>query len=332
MSQHEHDDKTTPAEKCETADSMLKRITQQINEFDVKKLGELKKELETFTKAQDDLVKDYEKQYPTLRSKWCDQQARIQTLYAQIKCAFPGQDWKKIVEECICPPRHDLICLEKKIARRKKCCYGKLQKELDAATTHFTETKARLDTLKANAAEIDKKLKADETLYGEIQTLLGQPDKAVALYKFWFVLLPAHRSLIPGDVAEDCKTFGDAEDPDTLCKNGPCPPDDGPCVPREGETEGEPASHPRRRAVPWLIAPKKYRDELDCAWKDYLDAKDELGKADSAFKNAPDDIPSLVAKLDADKKSLEETIRKCLETKKPDDTCCKPPADPKCED
>jgi hypothetical protein len=92
-----NDTQTTDTTGCPSAKDLLDHVIKQIADFDAMKLPELKTDLTAFVKNEDDLEKEYSKQYPGLREKWCAQQRSIETLYAAIKCAFPGADWKQII-------------------------------------------------------------------------------------------------------------------------------------------------------------------------------------------------------------------------------------------
>jgi hypothetical protein len=129
---------------------------------------------------------------------------------------------------------------------------------------------------------------------------------------------------MPGDVREECKTLGDAETPEVLCRAvyaEPCDVETGPCKPAAAEPEWP---DPKRRPVPWLIHPDNYRTELDCAWDDVRKAKADYGAADMAYKAKPDDYTAATAELDALRKKLEEDIRTCLKNVTADDHCCTP--------
>ncbi len=304
--------------ECTSAKDLLNSVTNELNQFEAKKLAELKKDLEAFVQKQKDLGADYEKQYPTIRQTWCDQQLEIETLLASLKCAIP--DWKEIAEECICKPKHVVRCKDQAIAKRKRCCQGARERIRDKAQARFDDAKKRLDALLANAQSIKAKLDENAKWIKEITGLLTGPEKAVAVYLFWFKLLPSHVSLTPAD----CKTVGGDEKPEDLCKtewDKKCEAEPEPCAP--GGEEPPEAARPTRRPAPWLVAPDKYDDELDCAWIDRRDAKDAFAKAESDYKNKPDDLKSLEEDLAKYNKSLEDEIKTCLKGKKPNDPCCK---------
>jgi hypothetical protein len=319
--------------KCKTPKELLTEINEELLKFEAKKLGELKAELEAFVKKQDGIVSEYEKKYPALRARWCEQQQRVESLYAQIKAAFPGQDWKQIVRECICTPKHDLECEQKRIDARARCCSGSRERRRDRAKKAFDAAKTHLDTVANNAAKVEAELNEDEKLISkDIREALAGPERAVAMYLFWFKLLPVHRRLRPADMTDACAKF-DAEDP--LCPDEDCKDEPGGCKP-SGAEEADPVADAHcpgdedTAVVPALLLPKAYAEELERAWRNYRNAKDLYATAESAYKAAPDDLASLRKKLEDDTKTLEDRIKECLKGKKPEDKCCTETHDPDC--
>lgn len=313
---------------CKTPKQLLEAVNEELLQFEAKKLGELKAELDAFVKAQDGIVSEYAKKFPVLRARWCEQQTRVVSLYEQMKAAFPGQDWKAIVRECICDAKHDLDCLEKRIDARARCCSGVLERRRDRARKRFDWSKAHLDTVSKNAQRVEAELNDNEKLISkDIREALAGPERAVALYLFWFRLLPVHRRLRPADMPDDCPKF---EGDDPLCPTQPCDDEPGGCQP-SGPEEEDPRS-PNHCAgdedtatVPALLLPKVYAEELDRAWRNYRNYKDLYAAAESAYKAAPDDLASLRKTLEERGKTLEERITKCLKGKKPEDQCCSEP-------
>ena len=101
----------------------------------------------------------------------------------------------------------------------------------------------------------------------------------------------------------------------------PCPADPHACTPPAGQSTKSPA--PLRG--PWLMRPEDYQYALDCAWETYRQAKNDLAVAEAAFKNAPDDLASLVRQHASREESLEADIIACLKEWKPKDPCCPQP-------
>jgi len=328
MAQDQQDTSRTgaaAAAQCVSVEDLLKQVTSELNEFEAKKLGELKTDLDGFVKKKTGLVDDYRKKYPQLRDKWCTQHQLIENLYRALQCAFPDPDWKKIVDECICTNLKSRSCKWQTIAHRRRCCRGKLESALAEAQVKFDWAKKHLDALQANAQKVDAEITDDDALIKKISGYVPGRDQAVALYLFWFRLLPSHVRLMPDDLSADCEKFT-AENATTLCKKtaeGDCPADDNPCAP---PADYKPPERKEDR-VPWLLPPDAYSQALDCAWQDYRDAKNDLAQKDAAFKAKPDDIATLEKELkDLDGGGLEAKITDCLRAHKPDDKCCKPEA------
>jgi len=323
---------TSPDEPaaCQSASDMLKQVSEEIAQFEAKKLPELKAELDAFVKKQEELVKAYKESYPAFREKWCLQQQQVQQLYSALKCSFPppSKDWKKIVEECICKRLHELNCLAKRIEKRKRCCSGPLERARDEARSGLDAAKADLDVLKSLGGRIQALLDDDAALIKEINTLMSGSDHAVVLWLFWFRLLPNHTKLAPADLQEDCKKLGDGETPEKLCGTvygQPCKEEPGGCTPPEDEDADYP--HDGQRPLPWLMPPRDYGTALDCAWQTYRESKDAWAQAAMEYAASPDDIEALKKKLEEDKKAVEGRIKECLKNAKPGDDCCEEPDD-----
>lgn len=305
--------------KCESIDDLLKKVTDQLNEFEALKLPALKAELDAFKKKLDSTIKDYKDKYPALRDKWCSQQQVIETLGASLKCAIP--EWEKWIEECICKELQELRWKEERIRDRKRCCYGPRQRASEEANAHYTAAKARLDALTANAAGIAALQADNDKLIKDITGFLSG-DKVLALYAYFFKLLPNHKQLTPKEISSECQSYGEDDQPHKLCPcDKPRDPETGACTPPKEEPPKK--QHPRR--VPWLIAPDGYKDALECAWGDYHKAKDSAAKLEAAFKAAPDDLAGLEKELAEAKKTSDQRINDCLKKHMPADKCCKQP-------
>jgi hypothetical protein len=308
---------------CRSAKDVLKSVTDQINEFESKKLGELKAALDTFVKNQEQLVESYRAKYPALRKTWCDRQQDVERLYAHIKCEFPldQEKWKTLIQECICKKKRAVYCLKQRVAKRKRCCNGDLQRKRDAAQDAFNLAKAELEVLQNLAQKIADALAGNLNTIGEIEKL-PSAERAAALYLFWFKLLPSHQALTPThDIADSCRNLGSDYKPDTLCKTAyekPCDDEPGACESPKGETWETP--EPKG---PVLMHPDDYLEALDCAWDAYDAAKTALAKAQAEYQANPDDLAALETRLTDETKTLEAEIKKCLKAYKPKDNCCK---------
>jgi hypothetical protein len=310
--------------QCQTAKDLLDKVTGELAEFEARKLNQLKAELDAFVKKQDGLVDDYKAKFPGLRKLWCDRQMDVERLCTHIKCEFPLKEdkWKQHVEKCICTPLHDLCCEEQSLAQRKRCCYGPLQRKKEEAQAAFDAAKARLDWLTALVAKLTASLTQNKDWVSNIEQLPAT-ERAVALYLFWFKLVPSHKHLTPYDAPDECKKVCAEWDPNTLCgdiyKQG-CKAEDGACVPA-GEKPVEMCKQIADPGGAWLMDPDKYRNALDCAWQDYNNAKAALAKAEADFKQNPDDLDSLIKQLATDTAALDDSIKKCLKDVKPNDCC-----------
>ena len=343
---------------CDSAKVLLKQVNDQLASFKALKLDELQTELDQFCKKQETVVNEYRTRYPALRKTWCDRQTDVERLCAHIKCEFPldKEPWKTLIADKICGPLHDICCLEKRIAKRKRCCSGPLQRARDEALAVSDAAKKRLDWLTNLSARLDGLLTDEMKLVGDIEKL-PPADRTAALYLFWFKLLPAHKRMAPDDVSDACKKLCAEGDPQTLCSEvfgKDCEDLDDGCAPKAAGQAGQvaqtgqaaqaaqaaPAAAPGATAGktppategckpveprgPWLMSPDSYETELDCAWAAYHEAKMKLADAESKLKADPDDLDSLIKQLTASKdpKTLDDAITKELKKVKPQDNCC----------
>ena len=171
-------------------------------------------------------------------------------------------------------------------------------------------------------AKLDAALTSHGNWIKEIKNLPG-PERATVLYLFWIRLLPAHRALMPPDLADDCPIPGDDETPEKICDadyQKPCGTDPWACSPPAAT--GTAAPYDTGRRLPWLMLPEAYEGALDCAWDDYRKAKNELAIAEAAFKAKADDLGTKVKEYGVAKDGLEAEILKCLKEWKPVDPCC----------
>jgi hypothetical protein len=306
---------------------LLDEVTLELNQYEAKKLTELKAELEAIVKKKTALVDEYEKKYPLLRERWCKQHQDVEALSDSLRCAFPNQDWKQLISDCICVKQRDAWCLEQTIRRRHYCCQGKLERARDDAQTAFEAAQLRMNVLTANTQKIEAGLADGDKFIKEIQGLVPGPDKAIALFLFWFKLLPLHVGLMPEDVSPECKKFGETETPWLLCKSvlEPDCEDDNACD-AKGYVPPDRGAAPSPRPAPWLMPWKNYAGAFDRAWQDYRQAKNALAEATSRFKSNPDDLESLRTRLADLDKTFDQRVKDCLKQAKPDDKCCPPAA------
>ena len=284
----------TPA-RANAAGDLLKTVIDEINTFEAKKLGELKTELEAFVKKQDDVEKGYEKAVSRRsRDKWCAQQQTIETLYAAIKCAFPRPGLEeRSSRRCICAKRREVRCREQDSMQRRRCCWGTRER---AASGPGPARRGQ------GAARHAGRQRAEGRRRAQGQRQADRPDprcpaaagrRRVALYLFWFKLLPAHRQLMPGDVGDDCKKFGDDESPEKLCESTykkPCDRRTRAAVHAAGsdsdDADGDMPASTRGTRCRGSIDPTRYRQELDCAWDDCVTRRRTFAEAEADFKAA----------------------------------------------
>jgi hypothetical protein len=318
-------DKTKPPPS--EAEKQLAKLTKELLDFDARKLPEVTKELDAFVKKQSAAYDDYAKEYTNLRNAWRMMQGLMEQSLAQIDQLFPEAEWKAIIAECVCVPRRDLECLAEVIDTRRRCAQGKKERAWLDAKLAEQDAKALQEALAANVANLKAVLKKNEGTHKDITATLNGKDKALALYPFFFELVPSHVAIAP----DDCATFKDLL-PSVLCDDAaadPCPDDDLPCPPPSGSTTGEKSSYTvpagRPRSAPWLIHPDRYIAELDSAWKYYHSAKDALTQAERAYQADPDDLVAREKQLGEARKKAEQTRAKCLTAHTPADPCTESP-------
>jgi len=315
-----------PPAACPPIEDVLREIDEELAAFEAKKLPDVKAEFTTYVGQKKTAVDDYKQKYPELRDKWCAQQQLIERLYSALKCAFPGQDWKKLVADCVCSQRAEEARLAEQLRKRKKCCRGVRERARDEQAERVAAAKARLETLMGLAAAVDAQLTTNAALIDTIRGLLGSPTQATTLFLFFFKLLPAHIALRPDDISDECKSFGSEYTPEKLCEGVKCkdpPADDSPCV--EKQPDPPPTPGPTRRPVPAILPKNSLGGEIDCAAQDYRQANTDSAAADAAYKKAPDDVASLAKQLDDFRAALDDKITQCLAASKPEDKCCTTP-------
>jgi hypothetical protein len=311
---------------CADVETLLDQVTKQLTAFEAMKLGDLKKELEQVRDKKKTATDEYVKEHKALREKWCAQQQLIERLLAALKCAFPGEKWKEILAACLCCRLADEKNLEQKVKKRLKCCRGPKERAWEEKKEAMEAAKKRLEVLIAISAKIKAQLGENDKLIDEVKLLVGGAGQAEALYVLIVKLLRTHVALRPDDVSEECKKFGEDDTVEKICEGVECEnryPDDSPCVEKSADSTETKA----RRAVPWIIAPDKLGEEINCAAEAYRNAKNEAAAAEAAYREKPDDTESLKKELTALRAKLEEDIRKCLRDRKTEDKCCtQPPA------
>lgn len=287
---------------------LLAGVMKQLNFAEAGKFAEFKGEIEGFIKKRDATVKDYEKQYPTLREKWCTQHKVIQQQFEALQKAFP--DWLPWLQECACKLSHDLYLGQKNLAKRLDDAKGPLELARDQAKAALDQARLRREVLLANTQNLVARLAAHDKWISEIGLTPG-PDQQQVVYTFWFKLLPEHIQLTPKDVSDDCNKFAEGKLPADICKS----------IWADAGPAGSGPGHP----VPWLLPPEEYSGQLDEAWKLFAEAKAAYSEKEALFKTSPDDTATVGKQLDDDQKTLDDDIADCLKKHEPVDKCCKTP-------
>jgi hypothetical protein len=322
MTQLQSPGQAPPPPVNKTVQQHLDEVTNELNRIEAQKLAELKTELEAFVKKQLDVVADYEKQFPVLRAKWCSQNLVVQNLHASLHDVLSIADWQK----CVCDVRTAITKGERRIAKRQRCCKGKLERERDDAKSAFEWDKDQLEILKALTQKVGAKLSDADKLIKEIQTAITA-DKWLAAYLFFFKLWPAHRDVQPDDLDQACKDFfktAATHQCDTSKIDGT---EDGGCkTPAEaaGKAEDYAARETElaaRKKLPRLLVPKSYKAELDKAFDSYLVSKKAFADKESDYKAAPDDLASLIKLLDKARADQDVSIKACFKTHNTEECC-----------
>jgi len=320
-------------EHCQTAKELLAKVNAELAWYNSKDLSGLQKDLLGFVGSQPGWVSDYRSQFPALRKTWCARQVYVERLCAHVRCEFPLKDekWRKVIENCICKPKHHLCCLEHRIGRRAYCCKGQNERARDEAQVALNKATAHLTWMKTLPATLVKQLGDNLDLVNQINAV-APAERATVLYLF-FKLHESHLQIAPFDAAAECKDVCAEYCYDKLCAEvlqKPCPEEDCGCTPK-GEWPRHDCSHGEKKDGPWLMSPDSYKHALDCAYERYHKAKDALAQATATFTNNPDDLNALTTELtdllSTDPKnvnSLENKILACLkEEKPPSDDCCR---------
>jgi hypothetical protein len=312
------DTTTTPAPtSCKSAADQLKDVKDAINEFETRKLGELKTALEKFVADQDKKVADYKSKYTDLKDRWIQQQREITTLAVSIANCFPDPQVKRI-KDCICEPELKISDLAKKIDARKKECRP-CETQRDKAQVAYDKANGWLDSLVNLATKLEEALdvnggKQPENgkggLIKAIREKLTQPDRSLALY-MWIKLLDLHRRIQPDDLTDDYKKPPAFKD---YC---------GAPSSTASETDAYSACGAVSAApLPRLLDPLKYSGLLDCAFQCFNDTKLALARAESEVKRKNDELDGWIKERGERIKSKDTDITNCLKALKPGEPCC----------
>ena len=289
----------------EKFDELLEKVKKEIIDFEAKQLGKLKTELEAFEKKKKAVTDGYALKYPKLLEKWRLQNGQIELLHRSLTCLFKDGSWKHHITKCICPRLMAIADQEASLAKRRRCFLGEREQKRDSWKAIAEADKIYLDKLIANQAMVESAQSANDKLIAEIKLLLQGDDSAVAIYVFWFMLLPVHVQMAPMALLSFLD-FAKGETPGDLCP----PKKPEPETQSNGTTAPGPA--PVLHPVPWLVDPDSYADDIDCAWTVYRAHKKEQGDAEAAYNKDPDDLVSMTKALDELRKAYDGQVRDCL--------------------
>lgn len=339
---HQTNAQTSSGEPPKDLEQLLREINTQITDYESKKLQQIKRELEAFVSTKKAVFEDYKTKHPMLKDKWYKQNSDVTAIAQHLACIFKKETRDQHIENCICSKRKEIDKASTEIETRKARGKGKNETRRDEAKAIYDAAKADLEALKANAQRLEIELTTNQKTIAEIQALLQGPDRAVAIWLFWFTLLPSHRQLMPNpkSLPKDCTVAGEGESPADLCnpkaeekpaggdipaEPGQSAPDPGKASPAQVAQAAQPASTSTPgRTAPWLIDPGAYEKALDAAWTRYKEAQEALGKAEAAYAAAPDDLAASARKLEDLRKALDGAVRDCLKKLTPTDPCCPP--------
>jgi hypothetical protein len=321
------------AGSCPTIESQLNDISQKIIEFDAQKLPELKAELEAVKKKKDDAIKDYAAKFEGLKKVWCEQNDHILSIRRDLIGAFP--EWRKHIEECVCPKLAERRKQEQRIACRSEV-KGRFEKAREEARVALEVAKAAATGWENAVKVITDQLTANGKLIEELCKLTCSPDRVVAIPKLWCKLLSAHARIRPitdcfdVPVSEMCEQLcppGECDEAGRNCdKYEPAPPASGDCAPKppagEDDKQQTPPAEPSwPRSEPWLCRPEEYAGKIDCAYDGYLKTKQAFGIAVRCYQTYPDDLAQVRKDLDALAKGFDTAVEECLKQTKGKGCC-----------
>ena len=296
----ESNDMIDKKKPIQTLEDLLSDVTEEIAKFDAQKLAVLKKDIETFLARKKATVEEYSVKYAELSNRWSLQNDNVKDLWSSIDRYYPDDGWKDIAKPCIGKKISEISAVQAEIDKRTGLAKGRHELERDAKKTAADLGRAYLDGLIANTKGVDGRLTENAKLIEDVRTTLNGKDRAVAIYDFFYQLLPSHVQLTP-ELAD--KACTDPLDTMEMLTAGAA-----------WETVGKVrlAAAASVRAVPWLIDPAHFALALDSAWNALRDAQNALGHAEGMLAKDPDDLVSLTKKLVDLRKSLDGDIRACL--------------------
>lgn len=262
-------------------------------------LSDLKAALDAASSGKDAVVKDYRTKYKGFRERWWCEHQLVAKLHQALTCTYEKDAWREIAQKCVCRLQRNIWERTEEINAKNDCSRGELERDAARAQAERDRAKSHKDAWTAAAATIDAQITANDALAKAIQTLIGNGDPQ-AIYQFWFLLLPAHRALMPDDAPASARELGHGESPEDICGF---------------------SSH-GHRTPPWLIEPDRFGHVLDEAWEAYCNAQIHYARVQAAYQERKDDLATLTAKRDALKAALAANITACLKEHAPHGACC----------
>jgi hypothetical protein len=301
-----------PIESAETA---LGKLRDEISKFESNKTTQRKAELEAFVQKQKAAVSAYTSEvYEAKRKAWRTVNERVVFAYNALKGL---ENWKSLVTHCVCPLRTKLKTAEEAYEGLLDNAKGIHERTREKCKADLEAAKATLDALLGNSAKVDAAILRSRNTAEDIITNLKHPESAAAIYSMWFELLPEHRQLAAAADAPTCLSFiGEKETPDELCEKPKAESDET----ARPATE-EPSPLPPLLAIPTIIDPAKYSDQLDLAWAHYARARDASEAAESQLAEFVAGLAKASKDLDTDRKSLATRAKDCLKEHAPEPVC-----------
>lgn len=291
---------SSPHRQGKTVEQLRHELTVALDRMTALDLADLKNDFDTASTQKPGLIADYAAKYKGLRDRWWAEHLLVAKLYQTLTCTFEDDEWKTIARGCVCELRGVVAEWNRIIRSKNDCSKGDLERAVARAQSARDHVKARRDSWMGAAAALDAQLTANDALVKTIQTLASEPDQQTqAIYQFWFVLLPAHRQIMPDDAPPAAQELGQGESPEEICELSETP----------------------ARVPPWLVEPHKYGHVLDAIWDEYYEAQTAYAQAAAAFHEKPDDLATITQTCATLTASLVADIAACLTKCAPQSPC-----------
>lgn len=292
---------SSPHRQGKTVEQIRHELTVTLDRMTALDLAVLKTDFDTASTQKPALIADYSAKYKGLRDRWSAENQLVAKLYQTLTCTFEDDEWKTIARGCVCELRGVVAEWNRIIRTKTDCSKGELERAVARAQNARDHIKAKRDSWMGAAAAIDAQLTANDALIKTIQGMVSEPDQQTqAIYQFWFVLLPAHRQIMPDDAPLSARELGEGESPEEICELSETP----------------------TRVPPWLVEPHKFGHVLDEIWDEYFEAQTAYAQSAAAFHEKPDDLATITQTCAALTASLAADIAACLKKCAPQSPCC----------